>query len=167
MAQGHSVHPTGTAGSGADAVTDAVLAASRLLVGLSARSVASVDHSITLPQFRMLIVLSTRGPMKLTVLAEHLDVQPSTATRMTDRLVHAGLVERRANPVSRREILLDLTDAGASVVARATQHRRHEVARIVGRMPDQQRAALIEAFEAFRGADGEPEAQSVRYSDWM
>lgn len=154
-------------GSGTDAVTDAVLAAARLLAGLSTHSIASVDDSITPAQFRLLIVLDTQGPMKLTTLAEYLDVKPSPATRMTDRLVSAGLVDRRANPASRREIVLELTEAGSSLVARVTQRRRREMARIIGRMPERQRVALIEAFETLREAGGDPEPQPDHYADWI
>jgi DNA-binding MarR family transcriptional regulator len=160
-------YSTRAAVTSADAVTDAVLAASRLLVGLSARSIASVDDSITMPQFRLLVVLSTRGPLKLTILAEYLDVKPPTATRMIDRLVAAGLVDRQISPVSRREVVLDLTDAGASVVARVTQQRRREIARIVNKMPERQRAALVDAFDAFRDAGGEPTVEPARYADWI
>ncbi|CAM5308255.1 hypothetical protein SBADM41S_12362 [Streptomyces badius] len=42
-----------------DAVTEAVLTASRLLVAVSARSLAEVEERVTLPQFRMLVVLSS------------------------------------------------------------------------------------------------------------
>ncbi|EUA34870.1 putative transcriptional regulatory protein [Mycobacterium xenopi 3993] len=44
-----------------DAITDALLTASRLLVGISARSIARVDETITIPQFRTLVILSNRG----------------------------------------------------------------------------------------------------------
>jgi DNA-binding MarR family transcriptional regulator len=151
----------------ADAVTDAVLAASRLLVGLSARSIASVDESITMPQFRLLVVLSRRGPVKLTALAEHLGVNPSTVTRMIDRLIAVGLVDRQVSPTSRREVIIDLTDDGASVVARVTQQWRRDIARIVNRMPERQRTALVAAFEAFRDAGGEPAEESDSYADWI
>lgn len=167
MIQGHADQPTRMAGSGTDAVTDAVLAAARLLVGLSTHSITSVDDSITLPQFRVLNVLGTQGPMKLTTLAEYLDVTPSPTTRMTDRLVSAGLVDRRANPASRREIVLELTDAGASLVSRVMQRRRREMARIIGRMPERQRAALIEVFETLHEEGGEPEPQPDHYADWI
>lgn len=168
MVRGHTGQPARADGStSADAVTDAVLAASRLLVGLSARSIASVDESITMPQFRLLVVLSNRGPLKLTVLAECLDVRPPTATRMIDRLVGAGLVDRQISPVSRREVVLDLTDAGATVVTKVTRQRRREIARIVARMPEGQRTALVNAFEAFRDAGGEPVVESARYADWI
>ncbi|HVV21153.1 MAG TPA: MarR family transcriptional regulator [Pseudonocardiaceae bacterium] len=167
MARGRTASPTRPKGGiSADAVTDAVLAASRVLVGLSARSIASVDDSITMPQFRLLVVLSTRGPLKLATLAEYLDVKPPTATRMIDRLVSAGLVDRQISPVSRREVVIDLTDAGASVVGRVSQQRRREIAGIVRRMPEGQLSALVEAFDAFREAGGEPQVESARYTDW-
>jgi DNA-binding MarR family transcriptional regulator len=150
----------------ADAVTDAVLTASRLLIAVSASSIASVDESITIPQFRLLVVLHSRGPMKLSILADHLGVNPSTTTRMVDRLVFAGLVDRQVNPTSRREVLLDLTDAGNHTVTQVTQQRRRQIARIVARMPEPRRVQLIEALDAFNEAGGEPPATDDRM-EWI
>jgi DNA-binding MarR family transcriptional regulator len=150
----------------ADAVTDAVLTASRLLIAVSATSIASVDESITVPQFRLLVVLHSRGPMKLSDLADILGVNPSTATRMVDRLVSAGLVDRQVNPTSRREVVLDLTEAGDETVTLVTQQRRRQIARIVARMPEGRRTQLIEGMDAFNEAGGEPPATDVR-KDWI
>ena len=61
-----------------DSVTEAVLTASRLLVAVSARSIAAVDETITLPQFRLLVILHSRGPLKHATLAELMGVTPST-----------------------------------------------------------------------------------------
>ncbi len=97
-----------------DAVTGAVLTASRLLVAVSARSLAQVEDRVTLPQFRMLVVLSSRGATKLVALAELLGVAPSTAMRMVDRLIAAGLADRQTNPDNRRETLLRLTEEGVA-----------------------------------------------------
>lgn len=145
-----------SAAGDADAVTDAVLAASRLLLAVSARSIAAVDESITLAQFRLLVVLFSRGAVNLSMLADQLDVNPSTATRMIDRLIASGLVSREPNPASRREVVVALTEAGAATVRQVTTRRRKEIARIVGRMPVEQRHDLVEALEAFAGAGGEP-----------
>lgn len=79
----------------ADAITDALLTASRLLVAMSARSIALVDETITFAQFRTLVILSTRDAINLANLAGLLDVAPSTTGRMVDRLVTAGLIDRR------------------------------------------------------------------------
>ncbi|EUA18532.1 marR family protein [Mycobacterium xenopi 4042] len=80
-----------------DAITDALLTASRLLVGISARSIARVDETITIPQFRTLVILSNRGPINLATLANLLGVQPSAAPN-GGRLVGAGLVDRQPTP---------------------------------------------------------------------
>lgn len=143
-----------------DALTDAVLTASRLLVAVSARSIAAVDEGITLPQFRLLVVLDSRGPLKLTALAEQLAVNPSTATRMVDRLVAADLLRRAANPASRRELVVSLTESGAAVVRKVTQRRRAEITRIVARMPPAQRHGLVRALSAFAEAGDEPSISS-------
>ncbi|MGC0334839.1 DNA-binding MarR family transcriptional regulator [Streptomyces sp. SAI-170] len=141
-----------------DAVTSAVLTASRLLVAVSARSLAAVEERVTLPQFRMLVVLSTRGATKLVALAELLQVAPSTAMRMVDRLIAAGLADRQANPDNRRETLLRLTDEGRRTVEEVTGRRRAEIAGIVERLTPTRRLALIEALTAFNEAGGEPPA---------
>lgn len=153
-----------------DALTDAVLTASRLLVAVSARSIAAVNETISLPQFRLLVVLSTRGQQKVTELAEALGVNPSTATRAIDRLLEAGLVDRQTNPLSRREMLVSLTRAGHRVVRTVTRRRREEIAEIVARMPRTHRRGLVRALNAFSQAGGEPPADASPYeaggTDW-
>jgi DNA-binding MarR family transcriptional regulator len=141
-----------------DAVTSAVLTASRLLVAISARSLTAVEEQVTLPQFRMLVVLATHGEMKLVSLAGRLAVNSSTAMRMADRLTAAGLIDRRVNPANRREIALRLTESGGRIVDDVTAHRRGEIAAIVTRMPGDQRAGLVSALRAFTDAGGEPSA---------
>ncbi|MBX7555468.1 MarR family transcriptional regulator [Streptomyces sp. NPDC004232] len=144
-----------------DAVTRAVLTASRLLVAVSARSLAEVEERVTLPQFRMLVVLATRGETKLVALAELLQVAPSTAMRMVDRLIAAGLADRKANPSNRRETQLRLTDEGRRTVEEVTARRRAEIADIVERLRPTERLALVEALNAFNEAGGEPLAPAA------
>jgi DNA-binding MarR family transcriptional regulator len=80
-----------------------------LLVAISARSIAHVDDTITIPQFRTLVILSARGPINVKTLAGLLHVQRSTTGRMVERLVTAGLIDRQPHPASRRELVLELT----------------------------------------------------------
>jgi DNA-binding MarR family transcriptional regulator len=149
----------------ADEVVTAVLTASRLLVAVSARSLASVEETLTLPQFRMLVVLSSRGPMNISRLGAHLDVIPSTAMRMVERLAAAGMLDRHPNPESRREILISLTPQGRHVVEEATRNRRAEIARILTSMPATQRARLVDALTAFSAAGDEPPVQEPEPPD--
>ncbi|MFD5734130.1 MarR family winged helix-turn-helix transcriptional regulator [Streptomyces sioyaensis] len=141
-----------------DAVTRAVLTASRVLVAVSARSLAAVEDKVTLPQFRLLVALSTHGTAKLVEVAEWLGVNPSTAMRMVDRLIAAGFADRRINPDNRRETRLGLTEQGRRIVGEVTARRRREIAVVVEHMPPAQRASLVEALTAFAEAGGEPPA---------
>lgn len=154
-------------GSATDAVTDAVLTASRLLIAVSATSIAEVDESITIPQFRLLVVLHGSGKMKLTTMAELLGVKPSTATRMVDRLVAKGLVQRHDNPASRREILLDLTEVGAKTVVKVTRQRRRNISGIVARMPAGHRESMVRTLEAFNEAGGESPVRDGAADEWI
>ncbi|AGP55580.1 MarR family winged helix-turn-helix transcriptional regulator [Streptomyces rapamycinicus] len=142
--------------SDAEAMVTALLTASRLLVAVSARSLAAVEDSLTLPQFRMLVVLDGRGPLSLSGLAGEMGVQPSTAMRMIDRLVAAGMVARGVSAGDRRTSVISLTKLGRRIVSEATGRRRQEIARIVDAMPPGQRRYLIEALQAFTEAGGEP-----------
>ena len=139
-----------------DAVTDAVLLSSRALVAVASRSIASVDESVTLPQFRALVVLDrAEAGLNVGELARELRIQPSTATRLCDRLVRRRLARRRVNPANRREVTMLLTAAGRDVVAKVTRQRRREFASIMAKVPASQRVAIIDALTAFREAAGE------------
>ncbi|MFK0244117.1 MarR family winged helix-turn-helix transcriptional regulator [Amycolatopsis azurea] len=149
-----------------DAVTDAVLTASRLLVAISAESIESAGDAVTLPQFRLLVILQTRGPLRQVDLAEHLGVTSSTASRMVDRLVAVDMVDRQHSTVSRREIVLALTREGARVVRQVTTRRRKEIAKIVAKMPDEARHGLVDVLTAFAQAGGEPPARTSLEGIW-
>jgi DNA-binding MarR family transcriptional regulator len=135
-------------------VTDAVLLASRALVGVAARSLAEVEDQVTLPQFRALVVLATRD-RNLGELADALDVHPSSATRLCARLEGKGLITRQPASGSRRELLVRLTSAGRTVVDTVTRQRRREIARIVARIPARDRRILVHALGVFADAAGE------------
>ncbi len=142
-------HPT-------DDVVSAVLTASRVLVAVSARSLAAVEDRLTLVQFRALVVLAARGPVNLNGLATALGVTASSALRTIDRLVALELVERRENAQNRREVVLSTTDAGALVVDEVTSRRRAEITDVLGRMSARNQAALVSAFRSFARAADEP-----------
>ena len=143
-----------------DEITDAVLYASRVLVAVAARSLAGVADQVTLPQYRALVVLAAKGAQSLGELASALDVHTSTATRMCDRLVRKRLIRRRQSRKDRREVVLDLTPSGHDLVVEVTDRRRAEIARIVARVPRDQRESLVSALTAFGRAAGEVPEQA-------
>lgn len=141
-------------------VVDAVLRASRVLVALAVRSLAGTDDEVTLPQYRALVVLASRGPQRPSRLAEALAVHPSTVTRLCDRLVAKRLVRRRGSGTSRREVTITLTAKGRRLVDAVTARRRVEIAEIVARVPAAERATMVHALHALGEAAGEPDDAS-------
>ncbi len=135
-----------------DAILDAVTAASRVLVGIAARSLDRSGADITLSQCRLLVTLAQRGPLNLVGLAEVLQVNPSTATRMCDRLVAKGLIvrDRVEGGVSLRP-----STAGLEVVEAVTRERRAQLQHVVSQLDGRQQDELLRCMDAFRRAAGE------------
>lgn len=135
---------------------DAVLRASRALVGIAAASMAGLDDVVTVPQFRALVMVYSRGPLNLAAVAAGLNVNPSNASRTCDRLIKAGLLDRRESALDRRHVALSLTPAGRRLVEKVTRQRRTAIQRILRTMSMAERDALTEALGAFADAAGEP-----------
>lgn len=135
-----------------DSFVAALMGGLRALVVISARSVSEVRRSLSLPQFRVVLILNSEGPIQLNRLAETLGVDPSSAIRMIDRLLDAGFVTRQENPRDRRRVLLGVTPAGAALVRRVTAGRRRRITTIVNAMPVTPRAELTSALIAFSQA---------------
>ncbi|WP_372502986.1 MarR family winged helix-turn-helix transcriptional regulator [Streptomyces rhizoryzae] len=93
----------------------------------------------------------------MAALAAALQVSPSTALRMIDKLRATGLVDRRVNPRNRREVVLRLTAAGRHPVEKVLARRYEESGAIVARLPAEERTGLVRALRALsRAADDTP-----------
>ena len=66
---------------------------------------------MTRAQWAVLLKLERYEGLNQSDLAEYLDIQPITLTRLVDRLSDSGLIERRPDPNDRRAKLLFLTPA--------------------------------------------------------
>ncbi|MDQ0800127.1 DNA-binding MarR family transcriptional regulator [Arthrobacter sp. SLBN-112] len=141
-------------GGTASREVDAVLAAADVLLRVVAGSVAEVEDIVNTPQLRVLVRIHSRGPQNLGGVAAELGVHASNATRICDRLVAAGLIERREDPADRRYVVLELTGKGDDLVNTVLEHRRQAIAGVISRMPAGRRPALAAAMEAFAAAAG-------------
>ncbi|MEO7070521.1 MAG: MarR family transcriptional regulator [Nostocoides sp.] len=149
-------HLSAAVDAGLDDLVTALLTGSRVLVGVSARSLAEVEETVTLSQFRTLVVLRAHDGTRLNQLATRLGVGPSTALRSVDRLIAAGLVVRAENQRDRREVVIGLTDTGIRLVDDVTERRRDAIRDIANVMSPMQRETLIRALMAFSAAADEP-----------
>jgi DNA-binding MarR family transcriptional regulator len=147
--------------SGSYDEVESVVRASRALMGIVARSLADALESVTLPQFRALVVLASSGPQPIGVLAAKLGSVPSTFSRFLDRMEDAGLVERQPSPGSRREILIALRPKGAAIVQEATEQRRAAMRQVLQGVSKEDLAGIVAAFDTFSRAAGEPAPETL------
>jgi DNA-binding MarR family transcriptional regulator len=127
----------------------AIDAAAEALIGVL--DSATTRHHVTVPptQLRVLSLISTRPETNVNRLAELLEVVPSSASRLCDRLEATGLLRRVADPRDRREVRLVPT-AAAETLLRELQERRHQaVQAVLDRMPNRVQHELLIALLAF------------------
>ncbi len=136
--------------------TEAVLQASRALVGIAASSIAGVADLVSIPQFRVLMMVYTRGPLNLAAVATELDVNPSNASRTCDKLIKAGLLDRKVSAQDRRHIILTLTPAGRRLVQKVNTRRRSAIEKVLRAMPPAERDVLADSLSNFAKWAGEP-----------
>jgi MarR family transcriptional regulator for hemolysin len=69
----------------------------------------AVGLGVTRAQWKVLFRLTRQPGMRQIELADMLDIEPITLSRIVDRLEEAGLVERAADPADRRAWRLHVT----------------------------------------------------------
>ncbi len=74
------------------------------------------DFGMTRAQWAVLARVERSEGLKQCELADTLDLQPITLTRLIDRLCDSGLIERRSDPDDRRAKRLYLTPAARPVL---------------------------------------------------
>jgi DNA-binding MarR family transcriptional regulator len=107
---------------------------------------------LSIPQFDVLSTLTEREASTQQELAERLYVTKGNVSGLVDRLVEAGLVERRAVPDDRRSHALHLSERGRSLAERGLAAQRAYVARTLGRLPPADLVALDRIVLAWREA---------------
>lgn len=120
--------------------------ATRDLVGVALRSVERLE--VSLPQFRLLLVLHEQGRSTSTECAQALNVVGSSVTRLADRLHASGHLLRGADESNRSVVTLELTEAGRKIVKQVTARRRRELSRVLDRLDPAERATCAAALRS-------------------
>jgi DNA-binding MarR family transcriptional regulator len=139
----------------APGAAEVLQAATRVLAGVALRSLDALDSAVTLPQFRLLAVLADLGPVPTGKAARTLGLDPSTVTRLADRMVAAGHVTRGTEPQHRGVVTLELTATGRQLVAVADGWRRQELANIMARLAPRDQEAVTAALGLLVAAAGD------------
>ena len=147
--------------SGNDAVTLIKLVFQTADSMASATADALDELELTQSQARILWALDPgRPPVPMRELARRLRFDPSNITLITDRLVAAGLVERRPHPGDGRQRVLALTGRGLAVLALLIT-RVQERAPVFA-LPAEELAELTRLLAKAQAGEGTAGAASLR-----
>lgn len=160
-------------GADGDQAVDALMATSRVMTAVVARTLAAVEETVSVPQFRVLVMLRYEGNLNLRAIADGLGVNPSNASRACDKLVNADLITRIDSAQDRRNVSIGLTPRGRRLVDSLMQARAELLGQAVAEMQPAQRrklAAGLVAFLAGVEASGLGEllvTQNAAISPWL
>ena len=106
------------------------------------------------PQLGALLELERAEGINLRGLAGRLKMILSSASRLCDRLVAAGMIERVPGRLDRREIALFLTPSSRQLLTELRTIRREMLASVLDRMSPAGRGALIRGLTEFAEVSG-------------
>jgi DNA-binding MarR family transcriptional regulator len=100
---------------------------------------------VSAPAFSVLVTLERLcpcGPVSQRLLADELGLTPGTVSVRIDRLVDEGLVVRRPDPGSKRNVLLELTERGREVFERIAPAHLANEDRLLAALDEDERELL-------------------------
>jgi DNA-binding MarR family transcriptional regulator len=106
--------------------------------------------AVTREQWFVLLEVVKKGPDGLSMgeLAGRQGMALNSATALVDRLVNAGLLERRPDLADRRVVRITATRAGGKLKAAISAVRRAEYQRLLAELSEEETAALRAAMPA-------------------
>lgn len=116
--------------------------------------VEATGDVITPGQYTVLALLNGSGPSTLRDLAKSEHVQAPSMTRIVNALADQGFVTRSADPDDGRQVRVDITDAGRTVLEEARGQRTAWLAQRVAGLSDEDRLTLSRAARIMQEMSG-------------
>jgi DNA-binding MarR family transcriptional regulator len=113
---------------------------------------SQISHAIdlTLPQYRVLMLVYHRGPMAVGDLQHQLRIAQSSASEMVTRLVQLDLLYLDKNHPDRRITVFDLTDKARQIIKNQQAAMQECFRKVLTQMTPAEQSTFIEAFETIR-----------------
>lgn len=138
---------------------DALVRLRRLWSSTRTRPMADSDpaHPVEMSSVLVVEACARAGDAGATVgtVADFADVQHSTASRLVDRAVRAGLVTRTRSAADARRTVLRLTDAGRALQRQATAFRLGWLAHVLADWPERDVATFAALLDRFADRVGD------------
>ena len=118
----------------------------------------SGEVGLSAAQWRLLFRVAKEEGLPQARLAELLEIEPISVSRMLDRMEEAGWLERRPDAEDRRVRRVYPTPRAQAVYGRVRGMAHEVYAEALAGVPDADRATLIRTLETIAAnlADGEP-----------
>jgi DNA-binding MarR family transcriptional regulator len=111
----------------------------------------------SLPQIKVLFIVSHQGPITIGRLAQTLAVGQSTASQLVDAVSAAGYVARMSDPADGRRTLVHLTEQGAACIRELRYGASNYLETWIARLTIAERAALYNGLSALVQAASDAE----------
>ena len=119
---------------------------------------------LSIPQFDLLSTLTEQEGLSQQELAQRLYVTKGNVSGLLDRMVEAGLVERRSTPDDRRSNALFLTPKGRALAEEGIAAQNAYVTRTLGTLDPRELADLERLVLAWRERARADEERQTRTS---
>jgi DNA-binding MarR family transcriptional regulator len=111
-----------------------------------------LEIAVTMPQAKLLYLLGAVGDLHMSELVTRLGVSLSTVSGLVDRVVDAGLANRREDAADRRQVVVSLTPAGAAFIDRFRELNARQMRELLGELDDTGLGHVQAALEALNVA---------------
>jgi DNA-binding MarR family transcriptional regulator len=114
-----------------------------------------LEIDVTMPQAKVLYLLSVTGELRMSDLVAQLGVSLSTVSGLVDRIVDHGLAMRRPDSADRRHVVVSLTAAGREFVDRFRELNAAQVRALLALLTDEDLGQVASAMDALSDAAAE------------
>lgn len=115
----------------------------RIMRKLRSSTLTEEDIELSPPQGLMLMELSRSGPLSMSELSQRLEVNQGVATRMVDRLLEKGLLERQRSSDDRRVVMVSASEKGTKITLRLEEENQDMMKELLQPVSREEREVLL------------------------
>jgi DNA-binding MarR family transcriptional regulator len=111
-------------------------------------------RGVSVPQYRVLVILDSFPSASLSAVADNLGLSLPAASRLVTGLVRKGFVARKSRPGDRRQMSLELTSRGRTVLTTVRRDTEERVASEIQHLSEEERTTVVNAMNTLRQVFG-------------
>ncbi len=105
------------------------------------------QNDVTWAQRKILLLIESCGPQKMSDIAKQISVTMSGATAVVDKMVKTRLVTREFDPTDRRVVLIAMSEVGRATMLESVRVQERCFEAVLDRLAPEKRTELLKHFE--------------------